>query len=202
MVMAGYCTGLIASMPLSQTVRRKTMHTRVVTCNGYQREDGLWDIEGHMVDTKPYAFRNEDRGGFINANEPLHGMWVRLTLDDTFKIHAAEAVTDYSPFKGCPEIANVFQGLVGASIGNGGNRKLKELMGGIQGCTHLTELLGPIATTAFQTIMSTRPDYCGDMDGLAQDRPPYIDTCHMLREDGEVVMKYWPRFYKPADTKE
>ena len=50
-------------MPLTQTVRRKAMHTRVVTCHGYLREDGLWDIEGHMVDTKPYAFANADRGG-------------------------------------------------------------------------------------------------------------------------------------------
>ena len=61
-------------MPLTQTVRRKAMHTRVVTCHGYLREDGLWDIEGHMVDTKPYAFANAEHGGFINGNEPLQGM--------------------------------------------------------------------------------------------------------------------------------
>ena len=185
-------------MPLSQSVRRQVMHTRVVTCNGYKREDGLWDIEGHMVDTKPYAFQNTDRGGFINANEALHDMWVRLTLDDAFKIHAVEAVTDWSPFKDCPQVAAVFQGLVGVSIGYGWNRKLKELMGGVRGCTHLTELLGPIATTAFQTIMSTRSDYCGDLDGAAQEKPPYLDTCQMLREDGEVVKKYWPKFYRPG----
>ena len=184
-------------MPLTQTVRRKAMHTRVVTCHGYLREDGLWDIEGHMVDTKPYAFANADRGGFINANEPLHGMWVRLTIDDQFKIHDAEAVTDWSPFKHCSDIAPIFKQLIGESIGYGWNRKLKELMGGVRGCTHLTELLGPIATTAFQTVMSARPDYCGDLEGNAVDKPPYIDTCHMLKDSSEVVMKYWPRFYKP-----
>ncbi len=189
-------------MPLSQTVRRQSMHTRTVTCHGYKREDGLWDIEGHMVDTKPYAFRNEDRGGFINANEPLHGMSVRLTLDENFLIHDVEAVTDWSPFKHCPDITRVFKGLIGVSIGYGWNRKLKELMGGVKGCTHLTELLGPIATTAFQTIMSTRPDYCGDVDGVIEEKPPYLDTCHMLREDGEVVMKYWPKFYRPAAPNE
>ncbi len=185
-------------MPLAQTVRRQAMHTRTVTCHGYKREDGLWDIEGHMVDTKPYAFMNEDRGGFINANEPLHGMSVRLTIDEQFTIHDVEAVTDWSPFKHCPDIAGVFKGLIGVSIGYGWNRKLKELMGGVKGCTHLTELLGPIATTAFQTIMSTRSDYCGDSAGVLEEKPPYLDTCHMLREDGEVVMKYWPKFYRPT----
>lgn len=185
-------------MPLPQSMPRKTFHTRVVTCQGYQREDGLWDIEGHLVDTKPYAFRNADRGGYINANEPLHEMWVRLTVDDSFLIHAVQAVTDASPFNDCPQVVPVFEGLVGKRIGNGWNRTIKELMGGVRGCTHLTELLGPVATTAFQTIMSTRPDYCGDTEGVATDRPPYIDTCHMLREDGPVVMKYWPKYYRPA----
>ena len=38
------------------------MHTRTVECRGYLRDDGLWDIEGHMTDTKPFDIPNEDRG--------------------------------------------------------------------------------------------------------------------------------------------
>jgi len=62
-------------MPLSAPAPRKLMHTRKVTCKGYLREDDLWDIEGNIVDTKPYRFENIDRGGHIEAEEPLHGMW-------------------------------------------------------------------------------------------------------------------------------
>ena len=58
------------------------MHTRHVECRGYERDDGLWDIEGHLVDTKPYDMPNDDRvSGKIAAGEALHEMWIRLTVD-------------------------------------------------------------------------------------------------------------------------
>ena len=89
-------------MPLSTPVPRQMLHRRVVQCTGYRREDGLWDIEGHMVDTKTYSFPNEDRGGIIQAGQPLHEMWIRLTVDDHFQIHDVEACTDAAPFKPQP----------------------------------------------------------------------------------------------------
>ena len=42
-------------MPLPNPVPRKLMHTRAIECNGYEREDGLWDIEAHLTDTKTVA---------------------------------------------------------------------------------------------------------------------------------------------------
>ena len=49
-------------MPLSPPVGRQHLHTRRVTCQGFFREDGLWDIEGHITDEKSYAHSNEWRG--------------------------------------------------------------------------------------------------------------------------------------------
>ena len=46
-------------MPLPDPVPREPLHTRRVECRGYRRADGLWDIEGHLVDTKAYPFANE-----------------------------------------------------------------------------------------------------------------------------------------------
>ena len=54
-------------MPLPAPAPRQLLHKRVVQCWGYRREDGLWDIEGRLVDTKTYPFPNEDRGGAIQA---------------------------------------------------------------------------------------------------------------------------------------
>ena len=45
-------------MPLSQAAPRKHLHTRAITVQGYARDDGLWDIEGHMTDNKSYTFTN------------------------------------------------------------------------------------------------------------------------------------------------
>ena len=139
-------------MPLSLPAEREPVHTRRIECRGYARKDGLWDIEAQIVDTKPFSFANRDRGGMIHAGEPLHDMTVRLTLDDKLHIHAAEAVTDGSPYNYCVEINAAYQKLVGLTIGPGWNQRLKEVFGGTRGCTHITELLGPVATTAYQAI--------------------------------------------------
>ena len=68
-------------MPLSRPAPRKHIHTREIRCRGYHRKDGLWDIEAFLVDTKTYGFDNVDRGR-IDAGEPIHGMWIRLTVDE------------------------------------------------------------------------------------------------------------------------
>ena len=84
-------------MPLSEPAARQPLHNRQYDFRGYRREDGLWDIEGRIVDTKTYAFENQHRGQ-IEAGTPVHDMQVRLTLDDDFLIRDIEAVTDASPF--------------------------------------------------------------------------------------------------------
>ena len=43
-------------MPLSESAARQAIHDRHVHCAGLRREDGLWDIEGHIRDTKTYSF--------------------------------------------------------------------------------------------------------------------------------------------------
>lgn len=184
-------------MPLTPpAVPREKQHTRTIEVNGYRREDGLYDIEGHLVDTKTYGFPNTDRGR-IEAGEPLHGMELRLTIDGDMLIHAAEAVTDYGPFTVCKEINPAFHRLAGLRIGPGFRKQVRELLGGVHGCTHLVELLlGPMATTAFQTMYAERERQ--GRSGAAPapgERPRIIDTCHALASDSPVVGRQWPEWY-------
>src|SRR5258708_39717240 len=136
-------------MPLSAPAARERLHTRQIECQGYQRTDGLWDIEAHMTDRKSYSCPSDERGE-VTAGTPIHDMWVRVILDDDFHIRAIEAVTDASPYQLCPTITPNFQRLVGLRIGPGFNTRVRERLGGTEGCTHLVELMGPLATTAFQ----------------------------------------------------
>ncbi len=106
-------------MPLSTPSKRKLAHTRVVTCRGFERQDKLWDIEGRIVDTKPYAFPNQDRGGEIKADEPLHDMSIRLTIDIDLKVHEAEAVIDGSPYSYCKCVTPIVRQLIGLRIAPG-----------------------------------------------------------------------------------
>ena len=72
-------------MPLSPPVGRQHLHTRRVTCQGFFREDGLWDIEGRITDEKSYEHANEWRGP-LKPGEFVHDMSIRLTLDHKFTI--------------------------------------------------------------------------------------------------------------------
>ncbi len=187
-------------MPLSDPAPREAVHTRHVVCRGYRREDGMWDVEGHLTDTKTYDFDSQFRGTVV-AGMPVHDMWVRLTIDDGLVIRDVEAVTDASPFPICPAITANFARLKGVSIRPGFFNKVKELLGGVEGCTHLVEMLGPMATTAYQTIYPYR-DRMKRMRG-EEPRPPdvkprFLDSCHGWSSRGETVKRLYPRFYTGA----
>ena len=49
-------------MSFPESVARKHVHTRAIDYRGFERDDGMWDIEAHMTDTKTYAFNNNWRG--------------------------------------------------------------------------------------------------------------------------------------------
>ncbi len=185
-------------MPLPPAAARQLTHTRVVTCQGFEREDGLWDIEGHIVDTKAYSFPNADRGGTLAAGEPLHSMRIRLTIDSNMRIHAAAQSTEYSPYHYCHQVEHFCKNLVGQHIGPGWTRKVKTLMGSSSGCTHITELLGPVATTAFQTLVKARSEHTAQPPEPSQPTTPprLLNTCHALQATSPVVKGLWPAFYQ------
>ncbi|HLJ62647.1 MAG TPA: DUF2889 domain-containing protein [Stellaceae bacterium] len=186
-------------MPLSSpTVPREHIHTRAIDARGYLREDGLWDVEAHLTDVKTYPFDNHFRG-VLAPGQPVHEMWIRLTLDDRLFIHEIEAVTDASPYAICPAITDNFKRLKGLSIRPGFTGKVRELLGGTEGCTHLVELMGPLATAAYQTIYPYRErkrrEGAKSPSPKPGRKPHLIDTCHAFAADGEVVKRYWPDFY-------
>lgn len=134
-------------MPLSSSViGRQQFHTRRIVCEAFERSDGLWDIEGNMVDTKTY---DTDRGKAGNA---LHNMWVRLTIDTDFVIRDIEAAMDAFPQQTCPFAVDPMKDLIGIKIGGGWQREVRARIGASLGCTHLRELLAPMATTAMQAM--------------------------------------------------
>lgn len=190
-------------MPLSQPADREPMHTRTMTCQGFRRADGMWDIEGHLLDTKSYNFNNEWRGD-LEAGQPVHEMWVRLTIDNEFMIRGVEVESDAGPFPECPNITPNFQKLVGASIGPGWSRAIRGRVGGAGGCTHINELLGRLGTVAYQTIYPARyRDARESGKTRTRDpnkRPRLMDTCYAYRSDGEVVQRFYPKFYTGDDA--
>jgi hypothetical protein len=180
-------------MPLPPPVARTAIHHRDIQCRAWQRDDGLWDIEGHLVDTKTHEHARHDGGAPRRPGEPVHDMWLRLTIDLDFVIHDAQAVTEQGPYPICGDIAPNFARLKGVRIGPGWRRKTLELLGGTKGCTHLVELLGPLATTAYQATGRAR----AARERLhPSGRKPYqIGACHVYTPDGPAVRERWPQWY-------
>jgi len=199
-------------MPLSPPVGRQHLHTRRVTCQGFFREDGLWDIEGRITDEKSYEHANEWRGP-LKPGDFVHDMSIRLTLNDRFTIVDVDAVTDKSPYRICGNVTPDFKKLIGLRVGGGFHREGRARLGGVHGCTHIVELLGPVATTAFQTISSGKarelerahraksdPAPQEDAPSKPRRKPYVIDTCHAWAADGPVVKRWAPDFYSGPDA--
>lgn len=165
------------------------MHTRRVEYRGFQREDGLWDIEGELLDTKPHTMRIEGEGEWA-PNEPIHKMHVRVTLNDDMVIQAVEVAMDAHPHGTCPQAMLPMQGLVGESVGRGWRKTIERHLAGVKGCTHLRELLFNLATAAFQTRSSS---FAPTPDG----RPPmHMGQCLAWDFNGPVVEKVYPMFFR------
>jgi hypothetical protein len=170
---------------------REPLHKRAIEINGYRRADGLYDIEGRLVDTKPHDFRLA--AGVRKAGEPIHSMWLRITIDRNLVIVDAEARMDAVPYVDhCDTIEPAYRKLVGLAIRPGYQQKLKELFGGVKGCTHVTELAAALATGAFQTMAGQK----------VQDpakKPFQLDRCHSLDSTGPAVARYYPRWYRGTE---
>ena len=135
---------------LSAPMPREEVHNRRISCNGFVREDGLYDIEAELTDNKTYPFPTEFRGD-VTPDQFIHHMKVRVTVDRDMKVHAAEALTISGPYAICPKANDVFESLVGLTIGPGWRRRVTNAIGGRHGCTHTTELMGIVGTIAYQT---------------------------------------------------
>lgn len=182
-------------MPLPPATPRKLLHTRVIDCRGYEREDGLWDIEGRLTDTKTYTWFN--RGGVrdLAAGEYAHDMSIRLTIDRDMVIQDAMAVTDAGPYTPCGDITPKFAQLKGKRIGRGWTKALREILGGALGCTHHWELLGRVASVAYQTTFSDRREELAKPGEV----PYQFNTCHMYTADSIETLRLWPHMYTGPD---
>ena len=142
-------------MTLSDPAPRRLSHKRTITLDGFARDDGHYDIEAEMKDVKNYDFPNQARGE-IKKDEPLHHMKVRVTISEEMDIIDAQAVTLAGPYLECPHGADNIRHLIGHKIQPGWKKIVARAIGGREGCTHITELMGPVATVAFQTIYAEK----------------------------------------------
>ncbi len=198
-------------MPLSNPAPRKPIHQRLIDCQGFEREDGLFDIEGRLTDTKSYAFDTTLRGR-MQPGDYIHDMKMRITIDATFMIVGMEAVTDHHPYPNCGDITPNYESLIGQRIVSGFTKATDVAVGGTRGCTHHTGLLRDLATVAFQTVgplLAKRNNEKNKEQSVAVKdvtqtlfkgrKPPMVDGCHALASDNVNVKQFFSKWYKPKE---
>jgi hypothetical protein len=182
-------------MPLSPpTSRRALKHTRAIQVEAFARDDGLWDIDAHITDLKTRDTKLAS--GIRPAGEPLHDLWLRLTVDTQLTVVNAEAVSDAVPYPGyCDTNGLAYKKLIGLNLMKGFREGIRLRLSGIRGCTHLTELAQVLPTAVIQAFAG---DVIDTRDGAGADgqshKPFQLDRCHALRSDGTAVAQYYPRW--------
>ena len=178
-------------MPLPVAdVEREHTHTRRVRYEGYKRADGLWDIEAHLTDVKNHD--KQFKTGVRRAGQPIHEMWLRVTIDRSLTILDALALSEAVPYPGgCEKVAPAYRKLIGLNLARGFRKNVHGLLGGLKGCTHLTEMLAGLPTAAIQT-------FAGEMPEEREDggKPFQLDQCHALDTRGDTVKTWYPKWYK------
>ncbi len=188
-------------MELPAAAPRRHLHTRAIHCEGFLRDDLLWDIEARILDTKTYPY-DEPWRGRREAGSAVHDMRVRLTIDDAMKVHDIVVAMPSTPYPVCAEVRAQFRTLIGLVIGPGWRAEINRRVGATRGCTHVRELLFPMATVAFQTIRGWPRDD-GTDDAVSAPTEPaqgFLDGCHAWASDGEVVARFHPMHAKPRAT--
>jgi Protein of unknown function (DUF2889) len=186
-------------MPLSQPVARLEVHHRIIDMHAYAREDGLYDIEAHLVDTKPFDFVRLSSPHPVPAGTALHDLWIRMTVDSDYTVQAIEAASDITPHGICKEAENTLSVLVGERLVRGWSAKVKERLRGAASCTHLMEMLIPLATTALQGIRGADPKRLEKSSG--PDAEVKLDSCYAYGRSRDVVRRLWPQHYCPPEKR-
>jgi hypothetical protein len=182
---------------MSDAIERKELHHRQIDLRFYERFDGLYEVEGRLVDRKTHPFRRLLQDQDSPPGTPLHDIVVRLVVDADMTVRDASAGYGASPFELCHGAANTLAPLKGLRMGSGWNKRVRELLGGAASCTHIVEILGPMATTVFQGLAPLR--IAAQMQGDGDAFKSRIDSCYAYGRDREVVARLWPKLRRQAD---
>lgn len=175
---------------------RKLVHTRQITCRAFRLQNGWLEIEATLSDEKGQEVPFRSRPA-VKPGHHMHHMSVLLTVDGDFLIQDVRASTLTAPWTMCGGTDPAYRKLVGLRIGPGFLRQMKKLVGGVEGCTHVTELVAQAANTYMQASWPDRIARQMAVSGDPRQWPDqgavgFVNHCHAWRQDGETLAQEYP----------
>ncbi|HBN8522169.1 DUF2889 domain-containing protein [Pseudomonas aeruginosa] len=180
---------------LPGAVAREEIHLRSIELQGFKRSDGLFEVEARLQDRKPRDFNLLAESRVIPANTAIHDLGICLVFDESMLIRAVSTIAKAAPYRDCVHGGRTLQALVGKRIGPGWAKMVRECLPQSETCTHLRELLIPIATVAYQSMTAMMREQATTLgpDG----RPLKLDSCYAYGASRELARTRWPEFYQP-----
>ncbi len=146
--------------------------------------DHTIEVEGDLID---HRHRPQHQAA-SEGSELIHHMVVRLKIKGpTMFIEQAEATMPHHPRQECPVVLPWIRKLEGVRIAPGFTMKVKRLVGGKNGCAHLTSLIIAMGESAVQGYLSAYGAGRDGERGREQDLKKLTNTCYLWREDGPLV---------------
>ena len=174
---------------IKSKLKGKPIHSRSLDLKTYPVDDGKVIIEGWLKDdrfvqTFDLLGRKKDKG-------LVHHMAVRLLVGNVpLTILDAESEMLHVPHELCHTTKESIKKVIGMEIKTGFSDEVRRVIGGIEGCAHLTHLvivLGQEAVHGYWTNTGSRPRTGQDPQEKAKSLSFAIDSCSIWREGGPLV---------------
>lgn len=177
-------------MPRINPDTAENIHTRTIDIAIYPHQEGKLIVAGTLKDrrTGPSHLMN----GETRPPGILHHMIIRMVVGGPdLVIEDIEAELPQTPREECLDTENSLQPVIGMSISAGFTHRVKAVLGGPAGCSHLTALLlamAPAAVQGFWSHIVREPYDPADYSEKAME--VVLDTCHVWRSDGPTIKEY------------
>lgn len=170
-------------------------HERTITMATYPAGPDRVVVEGRLVDRRLkdyYLVTGEKR----SAGD-IHHMVVRLLVETTgFIIQDVEVELVAVPRDECAVVGSSLGVIKGEKITKGFSNRMKSLLGGTKGCSHLMTLVIAMGPAALQGIFSSRAQKPMDLHAMLADpkrtdffMKTLLNTCTVWREDGPAIAR-------------
>jgi hypothetical protein len=174
------------------------LHTRNIEVTTYDYDGQRIIVEGFLKDDRFHE--SHVITGETFPSGVIHHMAIRLLVNcSNLLIEDVDVDLISVPREVCRETIDYLAPIKGLTITKGFTAKVKKLVVGKKGCTHLVELLlamAPAAIQGFAAHQSQKPSNF-DPDRANMILQFLVNTCHAWREDGPLVQ----RFKKKLDMK-
>ena len=163
-------------------------HSRSIDVATYEYDAQRLIVEGRLRDDRFHESYTST--GYRLPDGVIHHMSIRLLVNiSNFLIEDIAVDLLTVPLEFCWETSQCLAPIKGLTITKGFTAKVKKLVGGKKGCTHLIELLQAMAPAVFQGVSAYRAPRTPGIDPVrAKASLKYlVNTCSAWREEGPFV---------------